>query len=63
MSPDEAALCEGAYRSRTAANVATISAIEAAVEAAEREASEFVEENATEYRKLKVQLPGESGDM
>ena len=54
MSADEAALCEAAYRAQTAANLDARSAFEAAVEAAEKEASEFVEENATEYRKLKV---------
>ena len=54
MSADEAALCEAAYRAQTAANLDARSAVEAAVEAAEKEASEFVEENATEYRKLKV---------
>ena len=56
MSAEESALCEAAYRSRTAANLASRSAVETAVEAAVREASEFVEENATEYRKLKVLL-------
>ena len=54
MSADEAALREDAYRAQTAANLDARSAVEAAVVAAEKEASEFVEENATEYRKLKV---------
>ena len=57
MSADEAALCEAAYRAQTAANLDARSAVEAAVEAAEKEASEFVEENATQYRKLKVPFP------
>ena len=56
MSPDEAALCEAAHRSRAAANVATRSAVEAAVDAAVKEASEFVAENAVEYRRLKVRF-------
>lgn len=56
MSPDEAALCESAHRSRAAANVATRSAVEAAVDDAVKEASEFVAENAVEYRRLKVRF-------
>ena len=62
MSPDEAALCEAAHRSRAAANVATRSAVEAAVDAAVKEASEFVAENAVEYRRLKVRFARVSGD-
>ena len=54
MTADEALLCEAAYRAQTAANLDSRAAVEAAVEAAEKEASEFVEENAMEYRKLKV---------
>jgi hypothetical protein len=54
MSASEAKTCEAGYRREVARNLGIVSEVEAAAENAEKEAKEFVDENANDYRALKV---------